>query len=197
MWKLARRKRRERSGSSSFPYLFLSSTQYTYFMSCIPCVEKENFIYSHAAIPLILIFPFGICCSFSFVFTYPWMFFVDEIIKLWLNFRVLLRLYIFAALDGYEKPEKDDNIIKFGVLKHIMLHIIIALLLCSLAPEYLRRRKELLYHKSILSTFVFNRFCDIKMCSFGARRTFRESSPPLSCMMTAKTKRIRRNSTYS
>lgn len=39
------------------------------------------------------------------------------------------------------------------------------------------RAKELLYHKSILSTFVFNRFYDIKFCSF-ARRAKHLVSPP-------------------
>jgi hypothetical protein len=44
-----------------------------------------------------------------------------------------------------------------------------------MAQKYLaaREKKELLYHKSILSTFVFNRFCDIKFSS--ARKVFHES----------------------
>lgn len=57
--------------------------KYTYFMSCIYLALKaQNFIYFHAAIPLLILRLF-------LVLTLGEMFFVDEIIKLWLNFCIV------------------------------------------------------------------------------------------------------------
>lgn len=136
MWKLARRKA-ERADREAVLFRTYSFHLPIYIFYVVHTLRWEGKLY---------LFSCSNSSHFNFSFRYLLLLFLRLHLSVnvlcWWNNKIMIKFSCIVAIiyplqrtTGYGKPEKDDNIIKFGVLKHIMLHIIIALLLCSRASS--------------------------------------------------------------